>query len=250
MTCASCSARIERNLGKIEGVDAVVNLATEKARVSHPDGVSVDELIKTVESSGYGATVIEPDSRLAPPTHTPIARADLQRRAIVAGALALVVVVLAMGPWDFAANPWLQWLLTTPVVAWAAWPFHRAAYLNARHLASTMDTLVSIGVSAAYLWSFVTLVTGAGQDGHYYFETAAVITAFLLFGRWLEARSKDEGRSALTDLMDLGSKGLPSSASIRAPERRPRSSSPSTSSRSAITSSCVREKGRDRWPGR
>lgn len=208
MTCASCSARIERNLGKIEGVDAVVNLATEKARVSHPDGVSVDELIKTVESSGYGATVIEPDSRLAPPTHTPIARADLQRRAIVAGALALVVVVLAMGPWDFAANPWLQWLLTTPVVAWAAWPFHRAAYLNARHLASTMDTLVSIGVSAAYLWSFVTLVTGAGQDGHYYFETAAVITAFLLFGRWLEARSKDEGRSALTDLMDLGSKGV------------------------------------------
>lgn len=208
MTCASCSARIERNLGKIEGVEASVNLATEKATVHHPASVDVDQLIATVESSGYGATVIEPESRLAPPTHTPIARADLQRRAIVAGALALVVVVLAMGPWDFAANPWLQWLLTTPVVAWAAWPFHRAAYLNARHLASTMDTLVSLGVSAAYLWSFVTLVTGGGQDGHYYFETAAVITAFLLLGRWLEARSKDEGRSALTDLMDLGSKGV------------------------------------------
>ena len=208
MTCASCSARIERNLGKIEGVEASVNLATEKATVRHPDSVDVDQLIATVESSGYGATVIEPESRLAPPTHTPIARADLQRRAIVAGALALVVVVLAMGPWDFAANPWLQWLLTTPVVAWAAWPFHRAAYLNARHLASTMDTLVSLGVSAAYLWSFVTLVTGGGQDGHYYFETAAVITAFLLGGRWLEARSKDEGRSALTDLMDVGSKGV------------------------------------------
>ena len=208
MTCASCSARIERNLGKIEGVEASVNLATEKATVRHPDSVDVDQLIATVESSGYGATVIEPESRLAPPTHTPIARADLQRRAIVAGALALVVVVLAMGPWDFAANPWLQWLLTTPVVAWAAWPFHRSAYLNARHLASTMDTLVSLGVSAAYLWSFVTLVTGGGQDGHYYFETAAVITAFLLGGRWLEARSKDEGRSALTDLMDVGSKGV------------------------------------------
>jgi Cu+-exporting ATPase len=208
MTCASCSARIERNLGKIEGVEASVNLATEKATVRHPGSVDVDELIATIESSGYGATVIEPESRLAPPTHTPIARADLQRRAIVAGALALVVVVLAMGPWDFAANPWLQWLLTTPVVAWAAWPFHRSAYLNARHLASTMDTLVSLGVSAAYLWSFVTLVSGGGQDGHYYFETAAVITAFLLGGRWLEARSKDEGRSALTDLMDVGSKGV------------------------------------------
>ncbi|WP_068264488.1 heavy metal translocating P-type ATPase [Janibacter limosus] len=208
MTCASCSARIERNLGKIEGVEASVNLATEKATVHHPASVDVEQLIATVESSGYGATIIEPDARLTPPTHTPIARADLQRRAVVAGVLALVVVILAMGPWSSAANPWLQWLLTTPVVAWAAWPFHRAAYLNARHLASTMDTLVSLGVSAAYLWSFVTLVTGGGQDGHYYFETAAVITAFLLLGRWLEARSKDEGRSTLTDLMDLGSKGV------------------------------------------
>ncbi|MGO1167194.1 MAG: heavy metal translocating P-type ATPase, partial [Janibacter sp.] len=208
MTCASCSARIERNLGKIDGVDAAVNLATEKASVSHPESVDVDELIRTVEASGYGASVIEPESRLTPPTHTPIARRDLQRRAIVASALALVVVVLAMGPWTFTANPWLQWLITTPVVVWAAWPFHRAAYLNARQLASTMDTLVSIGVSAAYLWSLVTLLTGAGTGGHYYFETSAVITAFLLIGRWMEARSKDEGRSALTELMDLGSKGV------------------------------------------
>ncbi|MCT1618256.1 heavy metal translocating P-type ATPase [Janibacter hoylei] len=208
MTCASCSARIERNLGKIDGVEAVVNLATEKARVSYPDDVTVDDLVASVESAGYGASVITPESRLAPPTHTPIKRADLQRRAVVAGALALVVVVLAMGPWDFAANPWLQWLLATPVVTWAAWPFHRAAYLNARHLASTMDTLVSLGVSAAYLWSTVTLLTGAGPHGHYYFETAAVITTFLLLGRWLEARSTDEGRSALTELMDLGSKGV------------------------------------------
>lgn len=116
MTCASCSARIERNLGKIDGVDAVVNLATEKASVSHPDSVSVEDLIQTVESSGYGASVIEPEARLAPPTHTPIARRDLQLRAIVAGALALVVVLLAMGPWSFPANPWLQLLVTTPVV--------------------------------------------------------------------------------------------------------------------------------------
>ena len=208
MTCASCSARVERNLGKIDGVDATVNLALEKATVRHPGSVGVDELIATVESSGYGASVIEPEAHLAPPTHTPIARRDLQLRMAVGGVLALVVVVLAMGPWTFAAGPWLQWLVTTPVVVWAAWPFHRAAFLNARHLASTMDTLVSIGVSAAYLWSTVTLLTGAGTDGHYYFETAAVITAFLLIGRWLEARSKDEGRSTLTELMDLGSKGV------------------------------------------
>ena len=208
MTCASCSARIERNLGKIDGVEATVNLATERATVSHPADLPVDELIKTVEASGYGATVIEGESRLTPPTHTPIARADLQRRAAVAGALAFVVLVLAMGPWESAASPWLQWLLTTPVVGWAAWPFHKAAYSAARHLQSTMDTLVSLGVSAAYLWSTVTLLTGAGVDGHYYFETAAVITAFLLIGRWLEARTKDEGRSALTELMDLGSKGV------------------------------------------
>ena len=208
MTCASCSARIERNLGKIDGVEATVNLATERATVSHPADLPVDELIKTVEASGYGAPVIEGESRLTPPTHTPIARADLQRRAAVAGALAFVVLVLAMGPWEPAASPWLQWLLTTPVVGWAAWPFHKAAYSAARHLQSTMDTLVSLGVSAAYLWSTVTLLTGAGVDGHYYFETAAVITAFLLIGRWLEARTKDEGRSALTELMDLGSKGV------------------------------------------
>lgn len=208
MTCASCSARIERNLGKIDGVEATVNLATERATVSHPADLPVDELIKTVEASGYGATVIERESRLTPPTHTPIARADLQRRAAVAGGLAFVVLVLAMGPWESAASPWLQWLLTTPVVGWAAWPFHKAAYSAARHLQSTMDTLVSLGVSAAYLWSTVTLLTGAGVDGHYYFETAAVITAFLLIGRWLEARTKDEGRSALTELMDLGSKGV------------------------------------------
>ncbi len=208
MTCASCSARIERNLGKIDGVTATVNLATERANVTHPADVPVDELIKTVEASGYGASVLERESRLTPPTHTPVERDDLKRRAVVAGGLALVVLVLAMGPWDFAANPWIQWLLATPVVAWAAWPFHKAAYLNARQLASTMDTLVSLGVSAAYLWSTVTLLTGAGTDGHYYFETAAVITAFLLIGRWLEARSRDEGRSALTELMDLGSKGV------------------------------------------
>ncbi len=208
MTCASCSARIERNLGKIDGVEATVNLATERATVSHPADLPVDELIKTVEASGYGATVIERESRLTAPTHTPIARADLQRRAAAAGGLAFVVLVLAMGPWESAASPWLQWLLTTPVVGWAAWPFHKAAYSAARHLQSTMDTLVSLGVSAAYLWSTVTLLTGAGVDGHYYFETAAVITAFLLIGRWLEARTKDEGRSALTELMDLGSKGV------------------------------------------
>ncbi len=212
MTCASCVARVEKKLGKLDGVTASVNLATEKAHVTYPVTVSHDDLVRTVEASGYGATVLETGARLAPPEHTHVRLDDLKRRLLVAAPLALAVTVLAMGPWRFPANPWLQLLLTTPVVLWCAWPFHRAAATNARHLSSTMDTLVSLGVSAAYLWSLVTLVVNPGEHprehGHYYFETAAVVTAFLLLGRWLEARAKDQGRSALTSLMDLGAKSV------------------------------------------
>lgn len=210
MTCASCAARIEKKVGKLDGVTATVNLATEKAHITYPRSMTEGEIVAAVERTGYGATVIEPDERLAPPAHTELRRADLARRALVAGVLAAIVMVLAMGPWRFPANPWLQFALTTPVWLWAAWPFHRAAAINARHGASTMDTLVSIGVTAAYLWSVAALITG-GEHGdrmhaHYYFETAAVVTAFLLLGRWLEARAKDQGRSALTSLMNLGAK--------------------------------------------
>ena len=212
MTCASCVARVEKRLGKLDGVTASVNLATERAHVTYPATMTPDELVQTVEASGYGASVLGAGSRLAPPEHTHVRLDDLRRRLLVAAPLALVVVVLAMGPWRFPANPWLQMLLTAPVVLWCAWPFHRAAALNARHLTSTMDTLVSIGVSAAFLWSLVALVVGPDghprEHGHYYFETAAVVTAFLLLGRWLEARAKDQGRSALTSLMDLGAKSV------------------------------------------
>ena len=242
MTCASCSARIERKLGKLEGVDASVNLATEKARVSFHDPIRLEDILATVRSTGYGASVIEPPRASAPderhanhhttaatehhahgqPEHTnhldhDVAPADtLKRRALISAALTLPVVLLAMVPalGDLPGNAWYQLAFTTPVVLWAAWPFHRAAAINARHLASTMDTLVSIGVLSAYLWSAIAVLTGramtdmshSGHGVHVYFETAAVVTTFLLIGRWLEARAKAEGKNALTTLLDLAAK--------------------------------------------
>ncbi len=212
MTCASCSARIERKLNKLDGVQASVNLATEKARVSYADPVTVQDLLSTVSATGYGATPIEDktDTTHEPMDHDLVGDRALKVRAIVASALAFLVLLLAMVPpvrdAFGATGPWLQLLLTTPVYAWAAWPFHRAAVINARHLASTMDTLVSIGISAAYGWSLVALLTGFTE--HLYFETAAIVTAFLLIGRYIESRAKASGRSALTSLLQLGAKDV------------------------------------------
>lgn len=264
MTCASCSARVEKKLNRLDGVDATVNLATEKARVRFSAPLTVEDIMSTVEKTGYGARLIGPRgghgarSHAGDSAHRDTAHGDtahghmadgatargeathdemashgehdhmedvapvdiLKRRALIAAALSIPVVILAMAPgMDFAANPWLQLALTTPIVLWAAWPFHRAAAINARHLASTMDTLVSIGVSAAYLYSLVGVLTGAasgGMDGmgdaepsaHLYFETAAVITTFLLMGRWMEARAKKRGKSALETLLTLGAKDV------------------------------------------
>jgi Cu+-exporting ATPase len=237
MTCASCSARIEKKLNRIEGVDAVVNLPLEKATVTYAAPVTVDQILDTVRATGYGASVVAPPK----PQHTGhgeheggidhtdhmnhdvAPEAALKRRALISLALTVPVVILAMVPGvNVPGSGWIQLLLTTPVVLWAAWPFHRAAAINARHLASTMDTLVSLGVMAAYLWSTFAVLTGtaltdmsdmgggtASADGrHVYFETAAVITTFLLIGRWLEARAKAEGRSALTSLLTLGAKDV------------------------------------------
>jgi Cu+-exporting ATPase len=237
MTCASCSARIEKKLNRIEGVDAVVNLPLEKATVTYAAPVTVDQILDTVRATGYGASVVAPPK----PQHTDhgeheggidhtdhmnhdvAPEAALKRRALISLALTVPVVILAMVPGvNVPGSGWIQLLLTTPVVLWAAWPFHRAAAINARHLASTMDTLVSLGVMAAYLWSTFAVLTGtaltdmsdmgggtAPADGrHVYFETAAVITTFLLIGRWLEARAKAEGRSALTSLLTLGAKDV------------------------------------------
>jgi Cu+-exporting ATPase len=212
MTCASCSARIERKLNKIDGVEASVNLATEKASVSFPSALSVADIVATVEKTGYGATPLERDrgGRAPAMTHDLVGKDSLRLRMIVASALAAVVVVLHMVPPVKDAlgttGHWLQFFLTLPVYLWAAWPFHRAAGINARHLSSTMDTLVSVGTTAAMGWSVVALFTGFSHD--LYFEVVAVVTAFLLIGRYIEARAKAQGRSALASLMELGAKDV------------------------------------------
>lgn len=212
MTCASCSARIERKLNKIDGVEASVNLATEKASVSFPSALSVTDIVATVEKTGYGATPLEQDrgGRAPAMTHDVVSKNSLLVRVVVSSVLAAVIVVLHMVPPVADAlgmtGMWLQFALTVPVYLWAAWPFHRAAAINARHLSSTMDTLVSVGTTAAMGWSVVALFTGFSHD--MYFETVAVVTAFLLIGRYIEARAKAQGRSALTSLMELGAKDV------------------------------------------
>ncbi|MCA0337316.1 MAG: cadmium-translocating P-type ATPase [Actinobacteria bacterium] len=227
MTCASCSSRIERKLNKLDGVEASVNLPLEKAHVSYSGPVTVEQLLSTVRGLGYGAEVIEEKAPEVTPddvdTHDhlshDVAPAEaLKRRALVSLVLTLPVFVLAMVPGiHVPGNAWIQFLLSTPVVLWAAWPFHRAAAINARHFASTMDTLVSVGTLSAYLWSTVAVLTGtamtdmsdmSGEGAHLYFEVAAVVTTFLLIGRWLEARAKAQGKEALTTLLNLGAKDV------------------------------------------
>ena len=212
MTCASCSARVERKLNKLDGVEASVNLATEKASVTFPSALSVADIVATVEKTGYGATPLERErsGRAPAMTHDVVDQSSMRLRMIVASVLAAVIVVLHMVP-PVAdalgmAGHWLQLVLTAPVYFWAAWPFHRAAAINARHGASTMDTLVSVGTTAAFAWSVVALLTGFSHD--MYFETVAVVTAFLLVGRYIEARAKSQGRSALRSLMELGAKDV------------------------------------------
>ncbi len=224
MTCASCSARIERKLNKLSGVQASVNLATEKAHVRYADPLRPADLVAEVGKTGYGATVLRdshagarrPDGEPSAvgggqpthdePAHDLVGDASLRRRALVSLALTVPVVLIAMvGPIGAAlgsAAPWTELVLATPVVVWAAWPFHRAAAVNARHGASTMDTLVSLGVTAAYLWSLVAVLTGFTD--HLYFEVATVVTTFLLAGRYAESRARASGRSALQSLLHLG----------------------------------------------
>ena len=215
MTCASCANRIERKLNKMPGVSATVNYATETATVSLPDGTAVDDAIATVEQAGYGARRPEP----AQPDVD--ALAPLRRRLVVSTVLAVPVVALSMVPaFQF---PWWQWValvLAAPVATWGAWPFHRAAALNARHGSATMDTLVSLGIVAAGLWSLWALVFGGagGPDMHMtfaftaprgaapepYLEVAAAVTVFLLAGRYAEGRAKTRSSAALRALLALG----------------------------------------------
>ena len=200
MTCASCAARIERKLNKLEGVEATVNYATEEASVSFdPAAVSVDALIATVEAVGYHAA-LPTDASEAPD----VARA-VRTRLVVALVLTAPLAVLAMvTPLQFDGWEWLALALATPVVFWCGLAFHRATLLNARHLAATMDTLISVGTIAAWTWSAVVLV--GGIEAHTYFEVAAVITTLILLGRWLELRARGRSSEAIRALLELGAR--------------------------------------------
>jgi Cu+-exporting ATPase len=216
MTCASCANRIERKLNKMPGVTASVNYATETATVSLPAGTAVDDAIATVEHAGYAARLPEPER-----TEDDDATRSLHRRTLVSTTFAVPVVLLSMVPaLQFPGWQWVALLLTLPVATWGAWPFHRAAAVTARHGSASMDTLVSIGVAAATLWSLWALTLGgAGTIGMHmaftwrpphdaapepYFEVAATVTVFLLAGRWFEARAKTRSGAALRALLALG----------------------------------------------
>jgi P-type Cu+ transporter len=232
MTCASCAARIEKKLNRMDGVEATVNYATEKAKVSYRgEDVSLADLIATVEATGYTAEPPAPARTSTPDesgTDAPDEEADalrpLRQRLITAVALAAPVIAMAMVPvLQIEYWQWLSLTLAAPVVTYAAWPFHRAAWTNAKHGAATMDTLISVGTSAAFLWSLWALFVGtagtpgmthpfeftiARSDGagNIYLEAAAGVTAFILAGRYFEARSKRKAGAALKALLELGAK--------------------------------------------
>ncbi|MEV5251848.1 heavy metal translocating P-type ATPase [Streptomyces werraensis] len=229
MTCASCAARVEKKLNRMEGVTATVNYATEKARITYPPGVEVADLITTVVRTGYTAEEPAPprrDDEEDTASGTDPETAALRTRLVVSALLALPVVLLAMvPPLQFDHWQWLSLTLAAPVVVWGAAPFHRAAWTNLRHGAATMDTLVSVGTLAAFGWSLWALFLGdAGEPGMrhpfeltvsrtdgasmIYLEVAAGVTAFILLGRYLEARSKRQAGAALRALMELGAKGV------------------------------------------
>ena len=271
MTCASCAARIEKKLNKLDGVQASVNYATEKAKVLFPATVSTeqiteitDQLIATVKATGYTATLPPPAATSIPASDTtahagaigpagavgaagaagaagdgptePVdpreaEAAAWRTRLVISAALTVPVVALSMLPaLQFDNWQWISLTLASPVVVWGAWPFHRAAVTNARHGAATMDTLISVGVTAAYLWSlWALLFTHAGTTGmrmpfellptsaasssgdgsaHLYLEVAAAVTTFILAGRWFEARAKKASGAALRALLDMGAKDV------------------------------------------
>ena len=230
MTCASCAARIEKKLNKLDGVTATVNYATEKARVQFPAALSPADLIAIVEQTGYTARVPPPPA--ATSTEAPAADSEeehlarLRLRLWISVALAVPVVILAMIPaLQFTNWQWLTAILAAPVVAYGGWPFHKAAWANLRHCAATMDTLISIGTLAAFAWSMYALFFGAaGEPGmthpfrltiersagtdNLYLEVAAGVTAAILAGRYFEARAKRRAGAALRALLELGAKDV------------------------------------------
>jgi Cu+-exporting ATPase len=234
MTCASCAARIEKKLNRMPGVQASVNYATEKAHVVLPEGTEVAAAIATVEATGYTATLPAPPrapdtgsaARGSAETDEDPEVASLRRRLVVSTALTVPVLLLAMvAPLQFDNWQWLSLTLAAPVVVWGAWPFHRAAWTNLRHGAATMDTLISVGVLAAFGWSLYALFFGgAGMPGmrmtfrllpepgagadEIYLEVAAAVTVFILAGRYFEARAKKRSGAALRALLDMGAKDV------------------------------------------
>src|SRR5688500_9660002 len=227
MTCASCAARIEKRLNRLDGVTASVNYATEKAKVSAPPTVSTEALVAAIGAVGYTAHVPRAASAESAASD---ARDEsvrvLRDRLLVSALLALPVVALAMIPsLQFDAWQWLSLTLAAPVVVWGAWPFHKAAWANLRHGAATMDTLISVGTLAAFGWSLYALFLGDAGDpemrhgfsirpergmgsSQIYLEVAAGVTVFLLAGRYFEARAKRRSGAALRALLELGAKDV------------------------------------------
>jgi Cu+-exporting ATPase len=223
MTCASCANRIERKLNKLDGVSASVNYATEKATVDFDPVVAPEQLVAAVEAAGYQAVL---PSAAPAQTEEVDETAPLRQRLLVSLALMLPVLAMAMiPPLQFENWQWLSLTLAAPVVVWGAWPFHRAAWANLRHGAATMDTLISVGVLAAFGWSLYALFIGdAGMPGmkmsftllpergagtdEIYLEVATAVTVFILAGRYFEARAKRRAGAALTALLGLGAKDV------------------------------------------
>ena len=243
MTCASCAARIEKKLNKLEGVIATVNYSTEKAKVTYAGSVTPADLVATIEATGYTATLPAPkvprtavaadgdvdgvgDVEQEEAEDKDDEVASLRQRLVISAVLSLPVLLLSMvPPLQFDNWQWLSLTLASPVVVWGALPFHRAAFTNARHRAATMDTLISVGVSAAWLWSLWALFFGGagmagmrmgfsimpsreGGSGHIYLEAASVVTVFILAGRFFEATAKKRSGAALRALMNMGAKDV------------------------------------------
>ena len=236
MTCASCAARIEKKLNKVEGVTASVNYATEKAKVSYTGAIAPEDLVAVVEATGYTAALPTPEPE--PGRGAASGETDEQhrredeaagwwQRLVISAVLTVPVLALSMVPaLQFDNWQWISLTLASPVVVWGAYPFHKAAVTNARHGAATMDTLISVGVTAAYLWSlWALLFTHAGMTGmrmpfqllpgdgdgdgaHIYLEVAAAVTTFILAGRYFEARAKRQSGAALRALLDMGAKDV------------------------------------------
>ena len=239
MTCASCANRIERKLNRLDGVTATVNFATEKAKVVFPDTITPEQLVETVEQAGYAATLpVAPQDAAAEDDVEDDPSRPWRDRVLVSAVLTVPVILLAMvSPWQFDNWQWLSLTLAAPVVVWGAWPFHQAAWTNLRHGTSTMDTLISMGVLAAFGWSVYALFWGAAGmtgmrhpfeltiergsgAGNIYLEAAAGVTTFILAGRYFEVRAKRRAGAALRALLHLGAKDvavLRSGAEVRVP---------------------------------